>query len=286
MRRDRSARRGEIEPVICFNRSFSIGGCAPFGSFPQVHRNKPRRIAAKKRCDIIKKLPTNILGCRHLVPEGRVIFVQKAMVVAIVNDLTSAFLNFADVDQHSSGGIGMTAEYKVSHIVAAGAVRRGAFYTEKPAVFFRGKFRGKQSARSGEFDALADSKEHKRANMLPVIVQGSGSEHRHSCLCGQRRFSPLRRCSDFAVRLDSAECNSAGRTDLEVYVPTRSERNSERVRASSLKVPSKQDVFMTEFCFSTPRIIMQRCLASTTMPTPAGRSVFIKASAICTVRFS
>src|SRR6476619_5960686 len=77
-----------------------------------------------------------------------------------------------------------------------------------------------------------------------------------------------------------------GETDLEVYVPTRSERNSERVRASSLKVPSKQDVFMTEFCFSTPRIIMQRCFASTTMPTPAGRSVFINASAICTVRFS
>jgi len=37
--------------------------------------------------------------------------------------------------------------------------------------------------------------------MLPVIVQGSVSEHRHSCLCAQRRFSPLRRSSDFAVRL-------------------------------------------------------------------------------------
>src|SRR4029079_110354 len=118
---------------------------------------KPCRIAAKKRCDILEKLPTNILGCRHLVPEDRVIFVQKAMVVAIVNDLPGAFLNFADVDQHSSSGIGLTAEYKVSHKVAPGAMRRGAFFTEKPAVFFRGKFRGKQSARSGEFDAFADS---------------------------------------------------------------------------------------------------------------------------------
>ena len=94
-------------------------------------------------------------------------------------------------------GIGLTAEYKVSHIIAAGAVKRGAFFTEKPAIFFRGKFRGKQSARSGKFDAFADSKEHKRANMLPVIVQGSVSEHRHSCLCAQRRFSQLFLCSNF-----------------------------------------------------------------------------------------
>src|SRR5438552_15643764 len=138
MRRDRSARGGEIEPVICFNRAVSIGGGTPFRSFPQVHRNKPRRIAAKKRCDIIEKLPTNILGCRHLVPEGRVIFVQKAMVVAIVNDLTSAFLNFADVDQHSGGGIRLTGKNKVGHIVATGPMTRGAFFTEKLAILFGG----------------------------------------------------------------------------------------------------------------------------------------------------
>src|SRR4029078_7634804 len=124
MRRNRLARRREIEPVICFNRALRISVCAALRSFPQVHPDKPRRITAKKRCDIIKKLPTNILGCRHLVPEGSVIFVQKAMVVAIVNNLTGAFLNFADVDQHSSSGIGLTAEYKVSHIVAPGAMRR------------------------------------------------------------------------------------------------------------------------------------------------------------------
>src|SRR6476661_4451992 len=182
MRRDRSARRREIEPVICFNGAVGISGRSARRSFSQVHRDKPCRIAAKKRCDILEKLPTNILRGRYLIPESRIIFVQKAMIVAIVNDLTSAFLNFTDVDQHSSGGIGLTAEYKVSHIVAAGAVKRGAFFTEKPAVFFRGKFRGKQSARSGELDAFADSKEHKRANMLPVIVQGSVSEHRQSCL--------------------------------------------------------------------------------------------------------
>ena len=72
--------------------------------------------------------------------ESGIIFVQKAMVVTIVNDLTGAFLNLADIDQHSSSRIGLTAEYKVSHIIASGAVARGAFFTEKPAIFFRGKF--------------------------------------------------------------------------------------------------------------------------------------------------
>ncbi len=41
---------------------------------------------------------------------------------------------------------------------------------------------------------------------------------------------------------------------------------------------------MTEFCFSTPRIIMQRCFASITTATPRGCSACISASAICVVR--
>src|SRR5438094_272247 len=164
MRRDCSACSGEIEPVICFNRAVGISGCAALRSFPQVHCNKLRRIAAKKRCDIIEKLPTNILGCRHLLVERGVIFVQKAMVVAVVNDLTGAFFNFADVDQHPGGGIGLTTEYKVGDIVAAGAVTRAAFFTEKLAVLFCGKFRCKQPPRSGEFDAFADGQQHDGAN--------------------------------------------------------------------------------------------------------------------------
>src|SRR5882724_5464505 len=160
MRRNCSARCGEIEPVICFNRAASIRGCAALRSFAQVHSNKSGRIAVKKRCDIIEKLATNILGCWHLVPEGGVIFVQKAMIVAIVNDFTGAFLNFADVDQHSGSRIGLTAEYKISGIVASGAVTRGAFFTEKPAVLFGGESGRKQPPRSGEFDAFADGEEH------------------------------------------------------------------------------------------------------------------------------
>src|SRR5690348_13554177 len=47
----------------------------------------------------------------------------------------------------------------------------------------------------------------------------------------------------------------------------KSDKNSERVRASSLNEPRRHEVFITEFCFSTPRIIMQRCFASTTTAT-------------------
>src|SRR5438067_11464846 len=148
MRRNRLARRREIEPVICFNGAVGISGRTALRSFPQMHRNKPRRIAAKKRCDIIKKLPTNILRCWHLVPEGGVIFVQKAMIVAIVNDLAGAFLNFADVDQHFGSRIGLTAEYKISDIVASGAVTRGSFFTEKRAVLFGGYSGRKHAQRS------------------------------------------------------------------------------------------------------------------------------------------
>lgn len=47
-------------------------------------------------------------------------------------------------------------------------------------------------------------------------------------------------------------------------------RNSLRVLTSSRKTPSMALVVATEFCFSTPRIIMQRCRASMTTPTPSG----------------
>ena len=34
------------------------------------------------------------------------------------------------------------------------------------------------------------------------------------------------------------------------------------------KAPNMEDVIVEECCFSTPRIIMHRCLASMTTPTP------------------
>jgi hypothetical protein len=40
----------------------------------------------------------------------------------------------------------------------------------------------------------------------------------------------------------------------------------------SLKDPNMALDVATEFCFSTPRIIMHMCLASVTIPTPCGSS--------------
>ena len=51
-----------------------------------------------------------------------------------------------------------------------------------------------------------------------------------------------------------------------------SRRNSSRVRGSSRKTPRTALVTVREFCFSTPRIIMQRWDASMTTPTPCGCS--------------
>ena len=44
-----------------------------------------------------------------------------------------------------------------------------------------------------------------------------------------------------------------------------------------------QEVTAIEFCFSTPRIIMQKCMASMTTPTPLGWMTSWIVSAIWTV---
>ena len=46
------------------------------------------------------------------------------------------------------------------------------------------------------------------------------------------------------------------------------------------------EVVIDEFCFSTPRIIMHRCFASMTTPTPLAPVTFSTLSAICRVRVS
>src|SRR2546430_6367755 len=65
-----------------------------------------------------------------------------------------------------------------------------------------------------------------------------------------------------------------------------SRRNSSRVFASCSSAPRKALVTVLEFCFSTPRIIMQRWYASITTPTPRGSSTSMSASATWSVRRS
>src|SRR5207253_1300622 len=47
--------------------------------------------------------------------------------------------------------------------------------------------------------------------------------------------------------------------------------------------PSMHDVTATDCCFSTPRMIMQKCMALTTTATPRGCTASCRASAISTV---
>src|SRR5262245_33322680 len=59
--------------------------------------------------------------------------------------------------------------------------------------------------------------------------------------------------------------------------------NSSRVFWFDWKLPSIALVVTREFCFSTPRMRMQRCSASSTTPTPAGSSCSWIVFAICVV---
>src|ERR1051326_7713397 len=63
-------------------------------------------------------------------------------------------------------------------------------------------------------------------------------------------------------------------------------KNSFRVFWLSLKAPNIELVTATEFCFSTPRMIMQRCCASITTATPRGWILALIVSAIWVVNRS
>ena len=62
--------------------------------------------------------------------------------------------------------------------------------------------------------------------------------------------------------------------------------NSARVVAFDRKLPSTLDVTITEFCFSTPRIIMHRWRHSITTPTPSAPTLSRTARAISAVSLS
>src|SRR5690606_16440521 len=59
--------------------------------------------------------------------------------------------------------------------------------------------------------------------------------------------------------------------------------NSARVLASRRNVPVIAEVTIVASCFLTPRIIVHRCVASTTQATPFGSRRSVRKSATCTV---
>jgi hypothetical protein len=61
------------------------------------------------------------------------------------------------------------------------------------------------------------------------------------------------------------------------------DKNSSRVAGFVRNTPSTEEVTKLEFCFSTPRIIMQRWRASIITPTPSALIESLIAKAICSV---
>src|SRR6266542_1566894 len=104
----------------------------------------------------------------------------------------------------------------------------------------------------------------------------------------RRRSPPLSRSRVVAGEEQCADQQYTSRAS-HVQAFLISVRNSDRVRASVRNEPSIALVTATEFCFSTPRIDMHKCVASVTTPTPSGlifsRSVlaiwFVSRSCTC-----
>ena len=89
----------------------------------------------------------------------------------------------------------------------------------------------------------------------------------------EERVDPTRACRVSvrdAVELPTMQSRGCRRRQPRWRI---SSRNSCRVRASPWNTPSIALVVVTEFCFSTPRIAMQRCVASMTTATPSGRTL-------------
>src|SRR5258707_1082589 len=117
--------------------------------------------------------------------------------------------------------------------------------------------------------------------VLDVCVGTAG------CLCGDGGLRPSSERSERLCRgrhLPSAPQPRAQREEAwrppssRCYIPFGrcriSDTDSPRVSSSLRKHPSIELVTAAECCFSTPRIIMQRCRASITTPTPCGSITF------------
>jgi hypothetical protein len=103
----------------------------------------------------------------------------------------------------------------------------------------------------------------------------NGTRPAASAIKAPRKMSAVMGYSSTQARLAAALVRSA--VALRSLI---SSRNSIRVRASDRNDPSIELVTANEFCFSTPRMDMQRCVASITTATPRGAIFSLIVSAI------
>src|SRR2546421_10682689 len=117
-------RRRKFEPVIRVASAIDIKRRAAIRSFDQMNRNQLCTDIIKQRRDVSEKLARDVFGGWGRFTKRRVVFVQKLMVELVVDHSASAFLDFADIDQHSGDGIDPTAENKISDVISSGPMPR------------------------------------------------------------------------------------------------------------------------------------------------------------------
>src|SRR6185503_8540072 len=112
------------------------------------------------------------------------------------------------------------------------------------------------------------------------VLRPGGGRHRRDLREPRRRGEERERARDGEEHRRAEHVEDLERGAEETSHHRTKSRNSARVRASLRNVPRSELVTALEFCFSTPRIIMQRCCASITTPTPRGASRSKSAEAI------
>src|SRR6266404_9630257 len=139
------------------------------------------------------------------------------MIEAFIDNFSRTFFDFTDVDEHSGDRIDSPAKNKIGSVISTAAVARGGFRTKRRQVFAIGPRRKKQPARGRELKPFADRQKHDAANILRFIIQRANAPD-STLTCRFATSSPCHR----------------ERIEVRVLYSFKSERNSERVRASSL----------------------------------------------------
>jgi len=116
-------------------------------------------------------------GWRH-ISKRRIVFIQKFVVETLVDNFPSALLDLTDIDEHSGDRINRAGKNKIGGVIAPGAMARLCLRAESDHVFAISPTRNKQTARGGEFEALADRQEHDAA---PAILS-TAKEIRNACV--------------------------------------------------------------------------------------------------------
>jgi hypothetical protein len=118
----------------------------------------------EKRRSIDIELPRNIFCCGRQIGKRRIVFIQKLVIEILVNNSTGPFFHFANVNQHSVGRIDRPGKNKIGNVIAARAITRSSFRSERHEVFAVRPAANKQPARSGKFEPFADRQKHDAAN--------------------------------------------------------------------------------------------------------------------------